>query len=254
MGVEQAMSEQPKLGAGKKVIFFDLNGTLLRKRKSASQMFSEALHHYTARWVHEDKAALINRASKIYAHALRQYKRKQTTPISDKQRRAAIKRAIIGLPLPVDEDTIISIEQELLAVMNSDARIDHLTIAVLNQLKRRYRLALITNGRERAVLTTVRRHDLDDFFTDRSVIVSSSLGRGRGKPHPAIFRHALNRMRVRPEQAIMVGDSWRHDIEGATHIGIDAIWVNPSGKIQSKQQRNSKVRSIREIGELTDLL
>lgn len=248
------MSEQPKLGAGKKVIFFDLNGTLLRKRKSASQMFSEALHHYTARWVHEDKTALINRASKIYAHALRQYKRKQAAPISDKQRRAAIKRAIACLPLSVDDDTILSIDQELLAIMNADARIDHRTIAALRQLKRRYRLALITNGRERAVLTTVRRHDLYDFFAERSVIASSSLGRGRGKPHPAIFRHALNRMRVRPEQAIMVGDSWRHDIEGAAHIGIDAIWVNPSGKVLTQHARNTKVMSIREIGDLPDIL
>jgi len=242
-----------RIGNGKKVIFFDLNGTLTIKKKSAAEAFGEALQPYMARWESEDKHALINKASKIYSHAIRQYRRKRSE-IDDKKRKAAIKRAIASLPLSGDETIISSINQDLISAMNRKARIDHTTISVLKRLRRRYRLALISNGRERAVRATVRRHSLNQLFPGSSVIVSSSIGRGKGKPHPAIFRHALSRMNVKPEQALMVGDSWRHDIEGATQCGIDAIWINRTNKSMPRQIEGRNVSSVRDLGDLPDIL
>jgi putative hydrolase of the HAD superfamily len=50
---------------------------------------------------------------------------------------------------------------------------------------------------------------------------------GVSKPEPEIFNIALDRLRARPEDAVMIGDSWEADIVGARRSGIRAIWFNP---------------------------
>lgn len=46
------------------------------------------------------------------------------------------------------------------------------------------------------------------------------------KPRPEIFRSALGRVGLGPDQAVHAGDSWRADVHGAQQVGMDVIWVN----------------------------
>jgi putative hydrolase of the HAD superfamily len=50
--------------------------------------------------------------------------------------------------------------------------------------------------------------------------VTTSEEVGRTKPDPAMFETALDRAGVRPERALMVGDRYRHDMEGAAQLGL----------------------------------
>jgi putative hydrolase of the HAD superfamily len=52
---------------------------------------------------------------------------------------------------------------------------------------------------------------------------------GISKPDPAIFEIALTRLAAAPHEAVMIGDSWAADVEGAHAAGIHAIWFNPDG-------------------------
>jgi FMN phosphatase YigB (HAD superfamily) len=62
------------------------------------------------------------------------------------------------------------------------------------------------------------------YFTPPSIIDSDSLK--VRKPHKRIFQTALQQLHVTSKQAVMVGDSWRNDIEGALSVGLDAVWAN----------------------------
>jgi HAD superfamily hydrolase (TIGR01662 family) len=53
----------------------------------------------------------------------------------------------------------------------------------------------------------------------------SSRERGYNKPHPSIFRTALRLLAVAPDEAVMVGDSFGHDVEGARAVGMHAVWL-----------------------------
>jgi YjjG family noncanonical pyrimidine nucleotidase len=53
---------------------------------------------------------------------------------------------------------------------------------------------------------------------------------GVSKPDPSIFHLALDRLGARAADAVMVGDSWAADIQGAFRAGIRAVWFNPFGK------------------------
>ena len=54
----------------------------------------------------------------------------------------------------------------------------------------------------------------------------TSEGVGVAKPARRIFDEALDRLRLAAAQAVMVGDAWRTDIEGAAAAGIRPVWFN----------------------------
>jgi HAD superfamily hydrolase (TIGR01549 family) len=49
------------------------------------------------------------------------------------------------------------------------------------------------------------------------------------KPDARIFRAALERARGTADEAVMLGDAWATDIEGARNSGIRAVWLNRFG-------------------------
>jgi putative hydrolase of the HAD superfamily len=83
-----------------------------------------------------------------------------------------------------------------------------------------FTIGLISNT-QRSLATFERHFELDGLFT---VAISSS-DHGFMKPHPSIFQEALRRAAVSPEESVMVGDSFRHDIEGARRLGMRGVLV-----------------------------
>jgi FMN hydrolase / 5-amino-6-(5-phospho-D-ribitylamino)uracil phosphatase len=52
---------------------------------------------------------------------------------------------------------------------------------------------------------------------------------GVQKPDPRVFRFALERAGVEPQNGVYVGDSWRGDYLGAQKAGMAAVWLNRQG-------------------------
>lgn len=50
------------------------------------------------------------------------------------------------------------------------------------------------------------------------------------KPRHELFELALNSTGLSPEQVVHIGDSLSSDVKGASSVGINAIWVNRSGR------------------------
>lgn len=84
------------------------------------------------------------------------------------------------------------------------------------------RLAIISNSEGR--LPALFEHvGLEGYF---EVIVDSA-HEGVCKPDPLIFRRALARMGVAPEQSCYAGDLPEVDVEGARSVGMHAVLVDP---------------------------
>jgi ribulose-1,5-bisphosphate 5-phosphatase len=70
--------------------------------------------------------------------------------------------------------------------------------------------------------------DLEAFVAHHRLDVDAAIGSGafgRTKPHPSIFEAVLERLRVDPADAAMVGDSPEDDIEGARAAGIERAFL-----------------------------
>lgn len=80
---------------------------------------------------------------------------------------------------------------------------------------------------------------------------------GVAKPNPAFFRLALEHAGVEPQEALMIGDSYRADVRGAWSAGMDAAWldrhegasINPSD-----EPRPADVRRITSLDEVPDIV
>jgi putative hydrolase of the HAD superfamily len=117
---------------------------------------------------------------------------------------------------------------------------------VLRELAARgVKLALISNS----------HRSLDAFeehfeLTGLIAAAVSSADHGYMKPHPSIFAATLERLGVRPEQSVMVGDSLTHDIEGARRAGMQGVLVHRS----DDPPPGADVPIIRSLRELPGLI
>ena len=92
------------------------------------------------------------------------------------------------------------------------------------------RIGVVSNG-IRDLTEFVAHHRLDV-----DVIVDSRT-HGRVKPHPTIFRAALELLGVDAAEAVMVGDSLEEDVEGARALGMRAILVDREDRHQDVEER-----------------
>ncbi|MCY9091821.1 HAD family hydrolase [Bacillus mojavensis] len=101
------------------------------------------------------------------------------------------------------------------------------TFDVLDQLKGKYELLLLTNGDpslQKEKLAGVP--ELAPYFNE--IVISGAFG--KGKPDASIFEHCLQLMNIQKEDAVMVGDNLNTDILGASRAGIKTVWINRTDK------------------------
>jgi len=115
--------------------------------------------------------------------------------------------------------------------------------AVLDDLGRDHRLALVTNGapdvqREKLAATTLASHF-------EAIVISAELG--VGKPDPRIFRAALDALGIASADAAMVGDSLERDVAGARRAGVRSIWLDRAGAVAGPVAPDVRIRSLREL-------
>jgi len=126
---------------------------------------------------------------------------------------------------------------------------------VLEELiSRGLQLALISNT---IWPTHLHREDLTALGLDRyfrTVIFSRDFG--RMKPHPAIFRSALDSLGVEPEFAMVVGDRAGADIAGAHAVGCKAVLrIHPftyDPEVPELALADARIHSLTELLPLLD--
>lgn len=119
------------------------------------------------------------------------------------------------------------------------------TYEVLEKLKGNYKLLLLTNGSPQLQnLKLALTPKLRPYFNE--IVISGDFR--KGKPDPAIFEFALNKIGLEKDEVLMVGDNLMTDILGANRTGIKSVWLNRHGK-----ERN-EVTPTYEIAKLEELL
>jgi len=99
------------------------------------------------------------------------------------------------------------------------------TEEVLEDLRRDFRLAMLTNGAEDIQQKKIDGSGLAHYFEE--ILITGALG--IGKPHPRPFQTLFERMGVTSRETAMVGDSLSSDVRGALNAGALAVWLNRDG-------------------------
>ena len=107
-------------------------------------------------------------------------------------------------------------------------------------------MALVTNGDAAGQRAKIERFDLAGFF--RSIVIEEEFG--AGKPDERVFRHALAALAATPQQAWMVGDNLRWEIEPCRRLGLHTVWVDVLGQGLPEDAPAAPHRTVRAIAEL----
>ena len=130
--------------------------------------------------------------------------------------------------LLVDKNTISVLPEKLRKRYIEISNNDKITLyedseEVIKKLKAKFKIALISNIYD---LTRKRVEELfEDFLKNFDVVVFSS-EIGLAKPDHKIFQYAFKQLGVKPEEAVMVGDSTIKDIEPAKELGMSTILID----------------------------
>ena len=119
------------------------------------------------------------------------------------------------------------------------------TMELLDYLKPKYHLHLITNGFEEVQDTKLTLSGMKPYF--ETLTVSEEVG--VKKPNPEIFMYALNKAHANAEESIMIGDEMEVDIDGARAAGMDTIMFNPKGE-KIEVGRTFEVKDLLEIKQI----
>jgi putative hydrolase of the HAD superfamily len=119
------------------------------------------------------------------------------------------------------------------------------TFPVLEELEGEYQLGIVSDAQWVFSEPEIRMLGLAKFF-DPIVLSSRYFVR---KPDPQIYAHALKAMRIKPAEALYVGNDPETDVLGPQTIGMPVILIDRGDCL-----RNSPVPRIRDLRELPGII
>ena len=207
-----------------RAIFFDLDDTLVDDTISLEQCAEEA-----ARELAHDRGASPVDLADAYVDAAIDFWT-QLGPGSPKPAMGEIRPMMWRAALQRHgiEDGRLALE---LARRFDELRVERVELfpeagPVLNALRGRYRMAIISNGFAETHELKIARLELERFF--ERIILAAELE--MAKPDPAVFVHAMELLGVGPDESIMVGDRYDRDVIGAHEAGMRAVWIKCRGE------------------------
>ncbi|MBN1787198.1 MAG: HAD family hydrolase [Sedimentisphaerales bacterium] len=122
---------------------------------------------------------------------------------------------------------------------------------VLEELKSRYKMGLITNGYLPAQELKVEVLGLKVFFD--CIIYTEKLGREYWKPSPVGFEKLLEGLDTVAKQCVYVGDNLENDFISSNKIGFKTIRIIRENRLHDSKARCSEANAQYEIDSIVKL-
>ena len=194
-----------------KVILFDLDGTLY-KSKEVRTNFAEAAYHALAKL----KKIPVGEAKKLIEDMREKLKEKHGFPVP-------YTLTLIRFGMTVEnwhKENIAYFDPREFLSADGNLR------KMLQGMKKRFKLAILTNNNEVQANRILQALDVQDLF-DRVFTYNSFRTM---KPNPKTFREAAKAMDVLPEECLVVGDRYSVDLIPAQDLGMQIYEVKgPEG-------------------------
>jgi putative hydrolase of the HAD superfamily len=117
------------------------------------------------------------------------------------------------------------------------------TIEVLEKLKqKKLKLAIISNTHAFSIESVIEKFDLAKYFD----VIVLSYEHGFLKTDKELFDIVFKKLKIKPKDAVMVGDSIQTDIKGAENAGIKPILVDR----MDRREFPNKITTLSELPEM----
>ena len=148
------------------------------------------------------------------------------------------------------------LEQELYEIYFN--RIDHIHFypeakeTLIKLRKEGYKVALLSNTESLLTKEIEKKLELSKLFD----LVVLSYETGAIKPDKQAFDYVLKKLKVKPSEALMEGDSLRSDIIGSKNAGMHNCLINRMGKVidTAKASPDFTIKSLDEVSYVLGVL
>lgn len=222
-----------------KSIFFDLDHTLWDFEKNSELSFKKIFKKYNI---------ILNFEKFIEAYIpinFKYWKLYRNGKISKEFLRYNRLKEVFNLfDYEIDDVTIDKISHDYIEFLPENNKLMDGAIEVLEYLKPKYRLFIITNGFRDVQDKKLKNSNIIHYF--EAIYDSESVG--VKKPDPKIFKHALSDSGSSPNESLMVGDNYEADVLGAKKLKIKTIhFVAHNEKIHNKSETIHKLVELKSI-------
>lgn len=230
-----------------KAIFFDLDNTLYDYNSSSDYSKNKVFSYLLKRYPHLKREDILSSYAEIIQDAVEE-EAKGLYDAWDRQKRFS--KLLLSLGLKDD-----GLSKRLVTIF-AEARAESSkpypdTQDVLSKLREKYVLGVITNGPSVYQREEISLLKLGAYFSH--ILISEEVG--FRKPAKEIFQIAIKKAGCRPEEAVMVGDNLREDIEAAKNLGMKTVLFDSNNRFKKEdlapQERPDYL--IRRLTELLDL-
>ncbi|MGC8864445.1 MAG: YjjG family noncanonical pyrimidine nucleotidase [Bacteroidales bacterium] len=224
-------------------LFFDLDNTLWDFNNNSAETLRELFREYIMHHLPITAETFIEVYEKINHELWEQYRKGQITKEDVALKRFALTLNHWGL---ADESLARVLSEAYIRRSPLKTRLIDGAEEVLEILRNRYRLHIITNGFIDVQFPKIELSGLVKYFST----ITPSEECGCLKPCRRIFELALQKAGAHPQESLMVGDDPEGDIRGAYEAGMDTVFYNINGVSVPPQA----LYHIRHLKELISLL
>ncbi|MGE6547712.1 HAD family hydrolase [Bacillus mycoides] len=189
-----------------RAILFDLDGTLLDRRQSLEQFIRDQYNRFAFHLINIEKFEYCSRfleldnngytwKDKVYSTLLCEY---NITTLTQEQ---------------LLHDYITNFQHHCIPLQNMHELLQQLT-------QQNIKIGIITNGFTDFQMNNLRALNIHTYTS--TILVSEA--EGIKKPHPEIFERALQKLNVKAEECLYVGDHPENDVLGSEQVGILGVW------------------------------
>jgi len=198
-------------------VFFDLDHTLWDFEKNSALTFEKILQANRV-------AVNLNDFLRVYIPLNLEFWKlyRDGKIIKEDLRYQRLKQTFDSLGFTISDETIHVLSEQYIEHLCSFTHLFPNTVDILDYLKPKYKLHIITNGFQEIQEKKLRNANIHSYFDQ---IIDSEMA-GVKKPNPIIYQLALQKANVTPEKSIMIGDSLEADILGARAMGLHALHFN----------------------------
>lgn len=221
-------------------VFFDLDHTLWDFDKNSGLAFERVFRKHNIELPLTD---FLKEYEPINLEYWRKFREERVTKQELRRGRLIETFNVFNLNYPLDsiDDIAVSYIDEL----PGDNYLFNNTFETLDYLSEKYKLHIITNGFEVVQHKKINNSGLKKYFGT----ITTSEEVGLKKPHPDVFKKAMEKAFVTPDRSIMIGDSFEADIIGAEKAGMHTLFFN-----YKKEIVNKPYFSVNELSEIKNYL
>ncbi|OCB70496.1 noncanonical pyrimidine nucleotidase, YjjG family [Flavobacterium piscis] len=198
-------------------VFFDLDHTLWDFDRNSQMAFDRIFKNRFPEIKIQD---FIAKYAPINQECWKLYQNDKITHLELRYNR--LKFSFDALNINISDENINQIANDYIEFLTDNNHLFDGAIEVLDYLRPKYRLHIITNGFANVQDKKINNALLSGYF---QTITNSELA-GVKKPNSIIFDYAVNVAKASKQNSVMIGDCLDADVNGALNAGLDAIFFN----------------------------